>query len=892
MNQVPVEEAPLRASDYKPSEHTTDHVTFKLIVQSAADVTSQVDFCLRNSAEPTGTDQTPIKDFSLDCDKNLAVKDVTINGTVLAADCWRIENDKLIVSLPDSLPNPNISITSQLNPQSVTTGEGLYPAGEALITQCESINFRQMAPMFDRPDVMPKWTYVIDAPTQEFPTVLAGGTLESCTEKDSKKVYVYQNETPTPCYLTAVALGKYSKIEDEFLTKDGRTIKLEVYVEPGKEGMGKLPMKVLKDAMAWDEERFGFTTSAQEYRIVVSPNFNAGAMENRRLNIFNERYAFFDPRVHTDEDARNVGTVVSHEFFHDKTGNDVTLRDWFEIVLKEGLTVFREQKFMEETGDPTTAAISRLRFLQDKMFPKDDAPTSMPLLPQEVGKLDTLYDALRYEKGAEVVRMIYTMIGDDLFVEALKEYIHRFNGQAVTVNDFIDVMAEVGKIDLKQFRETWYEQEGVAECGVTTEYDPVKKTFTMNVTQKPAKEGQKPYHFPLNVALFSQDGTTIPLKLAAQVGSHEHDLKRGMLHVTEETQTFVFTDVQSEPVPSVMRNYSAPVRLKMEQSRTEAQFLMKHETDPVNRFLACQKAVVGEITRSIEEGVDPSVEIFGDIIKLIETDPSMAAELMVPPSIEVIVQSMPTADYEAARKARAKMMRLVATQFESYFRYFCDEVNQESQYDKPGDDSTYKTDGRSCARRKLYNSACTYLMTLGKTQDTKESLNMLEFGDNMTFKQAALGRVANSENLELRGNFLKQEYEKSKKDPILFQKWLTVLAGSDCDSVIDDVRAALTLPEYDRTVANNTYSLILKFASNPRMHDSSGKGYELLADEIITMNSLNGSVAARLSDEFKVYPKLPPHLQSVMLPHLQRILATPNLDKGVSEHIKPLFSLS
>ncbi len=883
---------PMRASDYQKPEFTYDAITLRIVVTTASDVTSQVEFCLKDGP---GREQSqvgqPVSNFTLDCDDKLDVREVCIGGVALSPEHWSIKNGTLTVSLLQPLENPQIKITSKLDPLANTSAHGLYASGETMITQLESTEARRMFPCLDRPDVMSTWHYELTAPKDEYPTVLAGGTLVSCTEEpgnENNLVWIYENETPTPCYLSAVALGKYEKIEDTYQTKDGRGIKLELYTEKGRRDLGALAMKSLKEAMEWDEGKFDFTTSAQEYRIVVSSVFNFGAMENRRLNVFSDRAALFDPTMHTDADARTIKSVIGHEFFHDKSGNDVTLRDWFQIVLKEGLTVFREQLFMEETGGAGDK-VSRIRLLESKVFMEDDSPVSKPILPDDAIDIKNLYTYLSYFKGAEVVRMIHTMIGDERFVKAMKKYIDTYKGQAVTIDEFIGVMAGVGGINLDQFKETWYKQEGVPKCDVTTEYNEAEGTYSVTVAQTPAREGQKPFNFPFAMALFDADGNEMPLELVEQDES-QSNIGRGILNITQPTQTFAFKNISSRPVASMLRNYSAPVRLNFEQSLADAVHIIKHESDVINQYKAGQKVLMNELVKCAQEGTEPSVEIFDTLFKLIETSPDMAVELLTLPGVGTIVQNLPEYDFNAANKAQFAMRKLVAQKFEPYLRYLVEDLSQDSSYGVAGDKATYKADSASINRRRLNNLAQWYLAALENPIDTVVSRNNALAADNMTNKMAGLQRVAGSTQSELRAATLKESYEAMKHDEILFQKWLTVLSTSNVEGVADEIRAAAQLPEFKGAVANYVGALYMRFTENPQFHDPEGKGYEVLADKIIELNTVNAGIGARLAEAFNVFDKLPAVQKALMEKSIRRIAELPDLDKEIRGNIEPLLA--
>lgn len=884
----------LRREDYKPPNFRIPHATLRLVVNSVNDAIAQIDFRVLGK-EPG---EAPPRDIHFDCDPELT----TCSDLALVQRLAGNDSITTINSSMSAVDGDHYIFTTQVDPQSNTSSKGLYADEDGnMFTLFEPDEFQRLVPWPDRPDVLSTWRYEIEADKKDFPVVLAGGTLVSCEEIDGGKTrWIYDNDTPTPCYLLAVVLGKFDKLEDVFTYPDGREVKLELYTAPGKQKTGMVALQSLKQFLEWDERRFGLQVTDPEYRIAVAPLMSAGAMETHRLNVFNEKYGTFDPRQQTDFDRRNVERVVTHEGGHYQTGNSVTIEDFFNVMLKEGITTLREQMFMEENGAAAYEKISRVRSLQGSVFPKDDSPTSKPLYPQEAAKLDNLYNLLAYVKGAEVGRMLGTLMGDEVFCKAMNAFITKHKGTAANIDQFMEVMAEVSGINLKQFRETWFDQEGVAHCDIDSQYDEQSGTFTVRVKQQPAKQGQKPYQFPLSMALFDKDGKEIQLQLAHESVNGQHDLTRGMLQITESEQVFVFKNIKQRPVPSYFRNYSAPMTYDSRQTNEEALFLAQHENDTINRFMAVQKIQMNLLNRIMagQTSLESSdLVVYKEALPLLESDPGLFIELMKVPDVAVIAQQMNPQDYMKAHRARIFLQERIAQEFGDVFESYIARVQDEPNYDDPNDISTYKSDAASTVRRGALNLCRKYCSLNRSARDSNQAdaRKVFKKADNMTEKEMALSLLIT--DCAQRGvdgfredSELMNAYEECRGERLMFQKLLTLVGTVTEQGIFNLMQQAMSWPEYDVKLPNNIFSLWFGFMANPYFHAPDGSGYTLLADEILKVDSVNQTVSARLADGFVSCEKLAPSQSELMRKQIERILSrVPSVSDTVKEKLLPFM---
>jgi aminopeptidase N len=742
--------------------------------------------------------------------------------------------------VPDAF---TLETVTRIVPQKNTKLEGLYATQSGFVTQCEAQGFRRITWFLDRPDNLAVYTVTVHADKTRFPILLSNGNLlGKGEEQDHRHWAKFEDPFPKPSYLFALVAADLEFIKEKIETKSGEKT-LYIYVEPGKLDQAGWSMDCLKRAIAWDEKRFGLELDLDEYKIVAVGDFNSGAMENKGLNIFNTKYILARPDVATDVDYLNIDRVVAHEYFHNWTGDRVTCRDWFQLSLKEGLTVFRDQEYGADTYSRAVTRIQEVRNLRAAQFPEDAGPMAHPVRPQSYMEIRNFYTMTVYEKGAEVVRMQHTLLGEEKFQAGMRLYFERHDGQAVTCDDFVQAMQDASGIDLAQFRR-WYDVAGtpVLDCAGSFEND----VFELKVRQSMSP----PFHIPFKV----------------KIGEHEE-----VLSVKEAEQTFRFK-AKSRPVPSLLRGFSAPVILNYPYTESDLIHLLASDDDPFNRWEAAQRLSAETILK--QEGI-PSPALLGAIeVLLKERDPAFIAEVLALPSETFLAEQMDVVDPDALHASRNALRRALASRFKEEFLG----LYRNNRIHGP-----YSPDAASSGKRALRNLALSYLMEL-ETPDIV-ALCYEQFGqsDNMTEQSAALTALANS-NAPQRPMALDSFYGKWKDEPLVVDKWLAVQAMSRLPGTLAQVRALLKHPAFDIKVPNKVYSLIRAFAANHvRFHAADGGGYEFLADQVLALNELNPQVAARMARSFDRWKKFDASRKEKAKAQLERIRNASGLSRDVAE---------
>ena len=837
----------LRLLDYSPPEYFTPetHLVFHIVDRTRVEVNVAL-FVQRN-----GTSM-PSASFVLNCHESVQIANVFINGEELDPDQYRKEKDMLTIlqSFPADF---RIKIDCVLNPEANKSGKGLYVSGGNLVTQCEPHGFQWIAPSIDRPDNMGVFTTTLIADKNRFPILLSNGNSTEEQELPGNKYSVtFHDPFPKPSYLFALSAGDFDSMEDVFTTMSGKEVRLKIFTEKGEINQCRHAMESLKKSMKWDEERFCLECDLNEFKIVVCHDFNSGAMENKGLNIFNSSCAYADPKTATDSDFENVERVIAHEYFHNWTGDRVTCHDWFQLTLKEGLTVFRDQEFTCDTHSRALKRIDDAHIIKVAQFSEDGGPNAHPIRPQEVETIDNFYTTTVYDKGAEVIRMIFTMIGKDVFCKGLNLYLSRHDGQAVTTDEFVDAMQEVSGLDLTQFRNTWYSQKGTPTVHVQEEYDADLKTYKLHIEQKPAHEGQKPFHFPFMMGLLSHDGKEIPIQ-------------NNLLQIREPKHTFTFTDIPLKPTLSALRNFSAPVRLKLEQSSEELRRLMMHDSDLYNRYDAAQrygKILLHLLIADTSSLNTDNLDAYGAMLDSVDTDPDFAARIVLLPSLREIVQEMDVYDYDSAYNAREFLMRAIAEKYEDRL---------VALYEKYHSIDPYKLDPKDIAARRIKNVCLAYL---SKITGKHTNLLMKQFHDatNMTDQENAFRLLCNEKGPE-RDEAIASFYDQWKHDKLVFCKWVEAQSVSKRMDIIERMEEMEKLPEFDTRNPNNIRSLSACFAAINKVHfhDISGDGYVFVADHVIDIDSFNPQMAGGLVKRFDEYKKMDCVRQELMKKELLRI---------------------
>ena len=731
-----------------------------------------------------------------------------------------------IADVPDAF---TLETVTRIVPQENTKLEGLYATKNGFVTQCEAQGFRRITWFIDRPDVMARYTTTVRA---RHPVLLSNGNLVESGDGWAR----FEDPFPKPSYLFALVAANLEVLEDEYQGK-----KLFVYVEPGKLDQAGWAMDCLKRAIAWDEKRFGLSLDLDQYKIVAVGDFNSGAMENKGLNIFNTKYVLARSDVATDTDYFNIDRVVAHEYFHNWTGNRVTCRDWFQLSLKEGLTVFRDQEYGADTYSRALTRIQEVRALRAGQFSEDAGPMRHPVRPQSYLEIRNFYTMTVYEKGAEVVRMQHTLLGEEKFQAGMQLYFRRHDGQAVTCDDFVQAMQDASGIDLAQFKR-WYDVAGTPVIDAKGTYENGRFMLTLKQSMNP------PFHIPF----------------AVKVGQHEQ-----VLSLKQAEQQFVFEDLEAKPVPSLLRGFSAPVVLNYPYTEDDLLHLMAQDDDPFNRWEAGQRIA----TATILDGKGTPSAAFLAAAKnvLDDPDPAFAAEALNLPSETFLAEQLEIVDPDALHEARNRLRREIARSLKHDFLL---------KYEALEAKEPYSPDAVSAGKRALRNLCLGYLVETGES-----ALAYAQFraADNMTEAMAALTALANVDCPE-RQPALDAFYTKWKNEPLVVDKWLAVQATSRLPGTLARVKQLLSHPAFDMKVPYRVYALIRAFASNHvRFHAADGSGYEFLADQVIALNALNPQVAARMARGFDRWKKFDDSRKARAKAALERIRGSKGLTRDVAE---------
>jgi aminopeptidase N len=845
------EQKALHLADYRPPEYFTPDIdlTFNIISETRVEVSARL-YVQKNTAE-YGSETLPIR---LYCPKETDIRSVQVDGNLLEASNWDHKGDELIIwPVKDAF---QLRIATTLNPKENKSGSGLYATGSGMLTQCEAEGFRKITPSVDRPDNMGTYTTTIIADKKKHPILLSNGNLvEQKDLPEGRHCMTYEDPFAKPSYLFALVAGDLDCIEDTFTTMSGRKVKLKVYMEKGDRDLCLHAMESLKKAMKHDEDRWGLEYALDEYKIVATHDFNSGAMENRGLNIFNTSCLYADQETATDADFENVERVVAHEYEHDKTGNDTTCRDWFQLTLKEGLTVFRDQEFSSDMHNRSLTRIDDARLIKIAQFAEDTGGNAHPIRPQEVGTIRNFYTTTVYYKGAEVIRMIHTLIGEEKFKEGLQLYLKRHFGEAVTCEEFVAAMQEVSGTDLTHFKETWYNQKGTPVCKVEQEYKESTQTYTLTIEQDLPYDTDKPYHFPFSFGLIGPDG---------------QDLKSGVLSIHEKRQSFTFENIPTRPVLSPLRSFSAPMKLHIDQSDAELCHLMAHDSDGYNKFDAAQRIAKKELqslVARVQAGEEPKINqdvlrVYRSVLANAHIDPGLTARMIASPAMRELVQDMEIYDYEAVHKAREAYIKALAQAHEEEL---------VDLYQKNHDTGPYQKDGESIAKRSLKNAALGVLSRLGDRHiDLIKA--QYESANNMTDEEYAFVLLCNADQ-QYRDPAIKSFYINWKDNKLTFNKWIENQALSDREDILEHVKELEKSPEFDPENANCIRALYRYFAANKvHYHAKDGKGYVFLADQVIRVNQFNAEIAAGLvKGAFDELTKMDKERQVLMRAQLERI---------------------
>ena len=862
--------------DYAPPPFLVERIDLDIDLRDDHAVVTAKTLLTRN---PTSTDTTAA--LVLDGD-SLELLSVAIDGHALAANAYQMSATQLVI------PNPPACFTLdtvvRIQPDQNTQLMGLYRSKDGYFTQCEAEGFRRITFFLDRPDVMARYTTTVHAERARLPVLLSNGNLvASGDEANGRHFARWEDPFPKPSYLFAMVAAKLEHIERDLNTASGRPVKLMVYVEPGQLDQCGFALDALEASMRWDEQTFGLELDLDRYMIVAVGDFNMGAMENKGLNIFNTRYVLARPDTATDTDYMMLDRVVAHEYFHNWTGNRVTCRDWFQLSLKEGLTVFRDQQYGGDRYSHAVQRIQEVRGLRASQFPEDAGPMAHPVRPAAYMEISNFYTATVYNKGAEVVRMIHTLLGAEGFRRGMDLYFERHDGQAVCTEDFVAAMADAGRVDLGQFQR-WYEQAGTPRVTVAARHDPAARTYTLDFTQScPPTSGQPdklPFHIPVSVGLLDRQGRELPLRLTGETDAGGHSR---VLSLTEASPRFVFEDVAEAVVPSLLRGFSAPVELAFDYPDHALAVLAAHDSDPFNRWEAGQRLamrVIVQAVAAIRAGRAPEygeaiINACRRVLADASRDPAFAAEALSLPGAAYIAEQLEEVDPEAILAARMGLRRVLATHLQTEF---------EAALDTYTTSGPYSPDPLSAGRRALRNLALGYLMEL-ETPDIRERcLKQLREADNMTDSMAALLALANCDCPEREAG-LEWFYTRWQAEPLVVDKWFSAQASSRLPGTLAEVKRLLTHPAFDLRNPNKVRALIGAFCHGNHVgfNAADGSGYAFAAEQIIALDGMNAQVAARMARAFDRWRKFDAGRQQHARTALERIRATDGLSKDSFE---------
>ncbi|MDE2446029.1 MAG: aminopeptidase N [Alphaproteobacteria bacterium] len=865
----------IHLKDYKVVPYQIDSVDLEFnMAPHATRVTSRI------ALRPNPLSKEKSAPLVFDGEK-LTLLSVTLDGRLLGPKDYAVSDSRLIIAMVPQKPFALV-IETECDPKGNTALTGLYMSNGMYCTQCEAQGFRRITYFYDRPDVMTVFTVRIEAP-KTLPVLLSNGNPGKTGAVDGERHFaVWHDPHPKPSYLFALVAGDLAHVKSNFTTSEGRKVKLGIYVEKGKEGRCAWAMEALKASMRWDETAFGRAYDLDVFNIVAVSDFNMGAMENKGLNIFNDKYILALPETATDTDYVLIEAIIAHEYFHNWTGNRITCRDWFQLCLKEGLTVFRDQEFTSDMRSRAVKRIEDVKTLRARQFPEDQGPLQHPVRPSSYIEINNFYTPTVYEKGAELCRMMKALIGPKAFARAMKLYFKRHDGEAATVEDFVACMADASGRDMTQFFR-WYNQAGTPKVSARGDYDAKRKTFTLEVKQTtPRLKGQKvklPLHFPLALGLVSAKGKDMPLELKGQGA-----VKSGLIEVTQAKQSFTFVKVAEKPVLSLNRGFSAPIVLKTNVTEAEQLFLIGHDADPFNRWEAAQtvgKALILKTIKALAAGRKaPSVSGFADALgkclangKLDEA--FKALMLSLPSEADLAAAVGKEVDSEQVYAAREHVRRNIAKQLAPVLR---------KAHDATHISGPYKPDTQGTAQRSLRYVLLSMIAGENAADALALAAKELHQPDNMTAEIGVLQAVKSVDGGQA---MLEAFHSKHKDDHLLIDKWFMMnatIAGADAAR---RVKRLLSHPDFKMTTPNRVYALVANFANNNAtgFHAASGEGYAVVADVIVALNAINPQVAARLSTAYRSWRLFDVERRAHAQREMQRILATPNLSNDVFEII-------
>lgn len=850
--------------DYAPPIFLIDeiHLTFDLHEDHA-----QVKSHMR--ARHNRMSDSKSRDFLLNGEELMLVS-IKIDGKELTNGQYEVRDNVLrVFDMPDAF---SLDIETKIFPQKNTALSGLYRSNNKFCTQCEAEGFRCITYFPDRPDVLARYTVTINADKKSYPCLLSNGNRVDAGDLEKGRHFAkWEDPYNKPCYLFALVAGDFDVLEDSFTTQSDRQVALKFYVEKGQADMARHAMFSLKQAMRWDEINYGREYDLDIYMIVAVSDFNMGAMENKGLNVFNSKYVLANPRTASDLDYMHISSVIAHEYFHNWTGNRVTCRDWFQLSLKEGLTIFRDQSFSQDLLSHGVMRIHDVNMLRERQFPEDEGPLSHPVRPTSYVEINNFYTVTIYEKGAEVLRMLQTLLSKEVFRKGMDLYFAQHDGQAVTIEDFVRNMEDVSGVDLTQFK-LWYSQAGTPVVTVHDNYDADAQRYTLAITQymppTPGHVEKLPLHIPVSVALLDKNGKEMLAKV---------------LHLTEPEQTFVFDNIASKPVPSLLRYFSAPVKLQYDYKDEDLLFLSRHDQDAFNNWEAGQKYILRVLLRLIRDCQQhltltlPTelVEMFRSMLETNSADSFLLAEKLTVPSENYIGEQMDVVDVDAIHTAREFMLSELARQLEPSFLALYEHGQQTNKQE---------FDIKTIGQRQLKNICLSYLGYLPHQHElvVKQFQHALE--SNMTDAQAALSILAIIPGKH-RETALQAFYDKWYADALVVDKWLAIQAAAQTPDALDRVKALAQHNAFDIKNPNKVYALIgtLGARNATAFHTKNGEGYVYLREIVQQLDTLNPQIAARMVNPLTLWRRYDKDRQALMRAQLEILQKSSKLSPDLYE---------
>ena len=790
------------------------------------------------------------------------------NGVVIDKNEYQITEHSLTVINPGDLFT--IETTVRIYPEKNTQLMGLYAAKYGYFTQCEAEGFRRITYFLDRPDVLSQYTTRIIASKDKYPVLLSNGNLTATGVLENGKHFAHWTDPhPKPSYLFAMVVGQLDKNEEQFITASGRKVALQIYAPNHQIEQTSFAMKALKRCMRWDEKRFNLEVDLDQYMIVAVDDFNMGAMENKGLNIFNTKYILAKQELSTDRDFMLLDRVVAHEYFHNWTGNRVTCRDWFQLSLKEGLTVFRDQEYGADTYSRGVQRIQEVRSLRTTQYPEDAGPMAHPIRPDAYIEINNFYTATVYDKGAEIVRMIHTLLGEETFQLGMKIYFDRHDGCAVTTEEFVSAMEHASGQDLSNFRH-WYSQAGTPKVKISGQYNASAQEYTLDCHQSFNGEKFKknqPAHIPIKVKLLQANGTA----------SEEQTIS-----LLKAQESFTFRNIEQRPIPSLLREFSSPIILDFEYTDEELLYLLAHDDDAFNRWEAgqhLQNRLMLTAIPLIEKNLEPIwnakfIEALSTVLKDVNNDPALTAELFSTPAESHLAESCVSVNPDLIHAARNALRAEIAVALETQLlQVYVDQSNN----------GAYSPDAKSAGHRSIKNVCLGLLVETQKDEYIDLCLRQYETATNMTDEYAALQSIVHTERTE-RETVLKNFHNKWKSEPLAMDKWFAVQAGSRARNTAEQVERLIHHPSFDIKNPNKAFSLLRTFASNHvHFHRSDGAGYKLISDSVVEIDKINPQVAARIARSFDRWRKFDATRQNHAKLALENIINQPKLSKDTSE---------